>query len=556
MRKFCKTAVCLLLASLLTLFGFSLAFAEEASQTSIPQNIDAAKEDLSNTNHNLSNASGSTDAKPDATTRDELLIPLNNDFRSRTETVYHNINGNDVTVYGLYRHCFEQGNNPNFAQALMISQCIKYKEQFPEENVYITIQSFHFSIALAACVDPQNPNYGHTKNIYDCDYTEDGYYRLSYLLVEAAKKGIEVTVIGQLDADGTDQGEGKVNDISFVGYFDSHLSDDAYISGKKVSDYMDFVFCRWMSYGDKSAADMMHNKTCTVSNYIDNNGEKHGAAIWTGSINIDGVNHLEQNGNEAVQTAVVITEHEEMRRVMYNYAKLVAAYRGQEDIVPFRAEVAARTTAQIELLRNGRGNEIPKDEQIVYLGTENDRVFELYFTPFGGSFSTWDTVHNPYVKYIAELLDAATGEDYIEFVWNNVKYTQNFELADMMMEAVNHAFVLNNNKDSLLHLHMAGVKTEFFDKLVAGENIGYKYVNTNPGIHHTKDLQLSYVKNGERQFVTILNSLNIHEGSMYHQTNTVLVIKESESVGSHFYASYAMLTTPSFDFLSRRTAAR
>ena len=487
-----------------------------------------------------------------ATTAEEVLEPLSNDYRSRTQTTYYGINGEDVTVYGLYRNQYEQGNNPNFAQALMIYQCIKYKQKHPEKQVYASIQSFHFSVALAACVDPTKPDYGHTKNLYDCDYTSDGYVRLSYLLVEAAKWGIELYVVGQIDAAPTDQNGVVMADFSFVQYFNSHLNDDCYVAGKKVSDFMTFGNCEWKSYGDKSAADMMHNKTCTVSNYIDNSGKEHGAAIWSGSINIDGVNSLEQNGNDSIQTAVVITHHEKMREVIYNFTKLVASYCGQEDVVPFRTEAIKKTTEQIDLLLSGRGSEIPAGEQIVYLGTENDAVFELYFTPFGGSFSTWDKDCNPFVKYIASMLAAAEGDEYIEFIWNNVKYNQTFELADIMMEAVSLAFEINANKNSILHLHLPGADISYFDKLTVGENIGYKSVNSYYIPYHIKDLQLSYKLGGVRQYITVLNSLNIHEGSSYHQTNTVIVIKENDTIGNDFYVEYATLTTPGIDFLSRR----
>ena len=497
--------------------------------------------------------SGVTDNKANATTREEILNPSDNDYRSRTETVYHGINGEDVTLYGFYRDYLEIGNNPNFSQILMLYQCIKYKDKYPERDVYITVQSFHFSVVLSACVDPEKPDYGHMKNLYNEEYNSDGYYRLSYLLVEAARKGIEVTVVGQLDASATEQEVGVLADYSFADYFYAHLSDDAYIEGKKVGDFMDFRFCKWLSYEDKSATDMMHNKICTVSNFIDNDGVEHGAAIWCGSINIDGVNLIERNGHESIQTSVVITGHEKLREVMYNYARLLINYCEQEDVVPFRAEASARATEQIKLLSEGRGDEIPEGEQIVYIGTESDKVFELYFTPLGGNFSTWDTENNPYIKYIAKLLENAKGDDYIEFVWNNVKYNQGFELADMMMEAVAYAFKINSNKSSLLHLQLPGLNTSYFDELVVGENIGIKRVNETNFIYHIKDLQLSYVENGERVFVTILNSLNMHEGSMYHQTNTILVIKETESMGSNFYTKYATLTTTGIDFLSRGT---
>ena len=492
-----------------------------------------------------------------ATTREEVLQPLSNDYRSRTETVYPDINGEDVTVYGFYRDVYESGNNPNFSQALMLYQCIKYKMKHPDKPVYISIQSFHFSIALAACVDPAKPDYGHTKNLYDSDYTDDGYIRLSYLLVEAAKLGIEVYVIGQLDAGATLQEGGVLlPDFSFVNYFNSHLNDDAYVSGKKVSDFMVFGNCRWTSYGDKSAADMMHNKTCTVSNYIDNNGVEHGAAIWLGSINIDGVDINEKNGNESIQTAVVITNHEKMRQIIYNFTRLVAAYCEQEDIVPFRVEAVRKTTEQIDLILNGKENEIEKEEQIVYLGTEEDSVFELYFTPLGGNFSTWDTTYNPFAKYIYKMLAAADSEHHIEFMWNNVKYTQNFELADIILEALGTAFAKNGNKDSILHLHLPGAYEAYFSNLTVGENVGYKFVNDAYIQYHIKDLQLSYVEDGVRQYITVLNSLNIHEGSSYHQTNTILIIKENDNTGNNFYVEFAALTSPNTNSLSRRVTGK
>ena len=491
----------------------------------------------------------------EATTREELLRVCDNDYRSRTETVYKDINGKDVTVYGLYVEFNEAQNNPNFAQALMISQCMRYKEKYPERDVSISIQSFHFSVYLAACVDPANENYGKMKNLYEGDRSADGYVRLSALLVEAAKMGIDVVVVGQIDASPVYVGELIVPDFSFKQYFNARLSDDA-VGGKKVSDYMKFGACDWTSYGDKSAADMMHNKTCTVSNYIDNDGVEHGAAIWTGSINLDGIDSKGLNGNNSIQTAVVITEHEELRRAMYNYASLMVDYCDQSDIVPFRDTVIKRTNEQMRYILSGLYYEIPENERILYLGTETDPVFELYFTPLGGDYSTWDTDFNPYAKYVQKLYNAAEGGERIELIWNNVKFNQTFEFADILVEAMAEAFKTSKNKSNILHLHLPGLAGTEFEGLQEGENIGYINVNKTFRYYHIKDLQLSYVENGQRQYITILNSLNFHEGSSYHQTNTFLVIKENERVGNSFYVEYATITTPELNLLENRIKAK
>ena len=73
-----------------------------------------------------------------------------------------------------------------------------------------------------------------------------------------------------------------------------------------------------------------------------------------------------------------------------------------------------------------------------------------------------------------------------------------------------------------------------FDSLVVGKDIGFKKFGVEYGVH-TKDLQMSYVENGKRQYVTILNSLNFHQGSAYYQANSFLVIKESNAVGNNIY---------------------
>ena len=65
-------------------------------------------------------------------------------------------------------------------------------------------------------------------------------------------------------------------------------------------------------------------------------------------------------------------------------------------------------------------------------------------------------------------------------------------------------------------------------------------------------LVCSYEENGERHYVTVYNSLNIHEGSMAYQTNTVLVVNETRATGNNNYVNYGIMTTPGIDFESKR----
>ena len=497
-----------------------------------------------------------------ANKKDEILEPMDNNFLSRTQVTYNNINGKDVNVYTFFRKTNEIQNNPNFSQILLVKQCLDYKKAHPTEDVKITIGSFHFSVYLAACVDETKEDYGKLMNLYDVDHDEEtGYYRLAYLLTEAAKMGVEVTVLAHLHADYVVVNEaGDIrHDILFENYYYPVLEEPAYPEyvgeGKTVGDFMTARKFDWTSYGDMAATDMMHLKLCTVSNYIDSDGVEHGGSMWVGSINIDGVDYLGRNDNNTDQSALLVSDHEEMYRVAYNFSRLIADYNHREGGTIFRDMASKITTEQIKLLSTGHGDEIDPDEQIVYIGTENDKVFELYFTPIGGEVNYWDTLNNPYCKYIEKLLPQISGEDYIEVIWNNVKYVQSFDLFDTYAEIFAYSFKENARLENRLRLHLPGMDEKVFDGLVEGVNIGKLWVNNKRINYHIKDLMLSYSENGERHWVTVYNSLNMHQGSTCYQANTILIINETEATGNDLYTDYAILSTPEMEFESRRVPA-
>ena len=51
---------------------------------------------------------------------------------------------------------------------------------------------------------------------------------------------------------------------------------------------------------------------------------------------------------------------------------------------------------------------------------------------------------------------------------------------------------------------------------------------------------MSYVENGNRQYVSILNSLNFHQGSSAFQANSFLVIKENDTIGNNVYTDFGI----------------
>jgi len=300
----------------------------------------------------------------------------------------------------------------------------------------------------------------------------------------------------------------------------------------------------------------MHLKTCTVSNYIDNNGVEHGAAVWIGSINLDGIDMYGSNGNDSIQTGALISDHEEIRRVIVNLTNILVNYCKQEDASLFRDKVIKMNTEQIRLINAGRENEIDSDKQIVYLGTKKDKVFEFYFTPFGGSNENWDTELNPLSRYISKLLPSVSGDNYIEFMWNNVKFVSTFGFAKTIEDVLQYSFTNNTNLNNKLYLRLNGIDTSKFKNLKQGKNIGFLSINQKLSGNHAKDLQLSYVENGKRQYVTMFSSLNFHSGAVFGQPNTILVIKETKETGNNLYVDFAGYTVPGLNLESSRIQPR
>ncbi len=460
-------------------------------------------------------------------------IAIEPSFGGRSAYMIKGINDRDVTVETFLLHHNEAFvNNPNIGQAVMLFNAIRYKQAHPDENVEVSITSFRFSIGFSVCLDSQSENYLKTKMLYDSDYDTEGYVRLAYLPVLAASYKINTIVLVHLSASNVAIDEStKKADISYNKYFTDYSKET--INNVKISDYLTFKSFKWTSYNNRPATDMMHLKSCSVSNYRDENNVDHGSAIWLSSSNIDGVDYLGYNGYNAAQSATIVTEHEEMRNALFNYTKLLSNYAGQEDMSEFRYVVNSLNKKQIDLIKNGQANLISKDEQIVYIGTEKDPMFELYFTPLAGSVNEWNLDYNPYSKYITKLLPCNNGNNYITFSWPTVKLNDDSNFSKILFEILHEAFINAPSVKNKLVLSVEELST-IFDDLIVGENIGFKKFSLKQRVH-TKDFQLSYVENGERMYVSVMNSLNFHQGSSYYQANSFLVIKESVKTKNNIF---------------------
>lgn len=470
------------------------------------------------------------------------VLDNSSNFMSRGTTVFENINGGTVTVDTFVYPKYSTAHNMTVGEALMIYQAMLYKQAYPQEEVSIDISAYRFSVQTAININRNSRYFGYARCLASQNYDEFGFVRVSYLLVSAAKMGIHVNVLGHREGY-------PINSGSIPGTFESYFSsfyndycDPAYVPYGTISDYLTYRYFDWsLSEGNKGGTDMMHTKLCAVSHYIDMNGVVHKNAVWTSSSNLDGIYGGGYNANWKLQTATIVSDHEAIYRVSVNYLRLMLAYSDQEGIIEFQNIMNVETTKQIDLIMAGRGGEIPEQNRLVYIGTEQDNVFELYFTPFGGDILSWSETYNPYCKYLRKLYDS---EDYILFTWNAAEYSGGFPLGQQMERMIIDAFHKNKNPNNKIYANMESFDPTTFDDLIVGVDIGFKSINEWPlGAIHNKDLQFSYVENGQRYYVSLLNSCNLHGGSMYYQSNSALVIKEKTCSENSVFSIIAKYST-------------
>ena len=467
-------------------------------------------------------------------------------FQSHGTATYANINGKTVTADAFYRQQKESLNDPNVGCGLLLYQCIQYKIKHPDAPVSVSFSTYRLSVTAAVCVIPESRYYGYIRALFDEDYDSYGFVRIAYMLVEAARMGIDVTVVGQLGSYGVLQYDPATGEVAkkaepyYVPYFEEGLTFDCYekyAEGKKVSDFMTFKPVQWDVH-DKGSTDMMHVKALAVSHYLATDGSEHDSAVWVSSSNLDTVNYLGQNGNNGAQSGALVSGHDDVFRVTKNFIDLMASYPDQEDMYELRYVANERSTRQAQLILAGRESEIPADEQIIYLGSENDKVFEMYFTPLGGDYDAWDPIQNPYCKYFEMMPKSELGE-YMIFSWNNPAYYRNgFFVCQTMYEMVDQAFMTNRHPENRVHVKVGGYPLDNFNSLELGTEIGFRLLQNRGMDVHSKDVQLSYQIDGERYYISMMSSCNFHVGALYYQTNSILVIRETDETGDTFFRKF------------------
>lgn len=469
-------------------------------------------------------------------------------FCSLGTTTYAGINGKNVTVDAFNRNQGESLNDPNFGQGMLIYQCIQYKVAHPDAEMFIYFSSYRTSVTASVCVDRNSRYFGYMRSLHECEYDDHGFVRLSFMLVEAARMGIHVTLVTQLNSYGTNQYSAQAAKqyaykahLDHTTYFLGAMNRNCYTSyapGDKISDYLTFARVQWDV--DARGGDMHHIKTCVVSNYIDKDGTEHGPSIYLTSSNLDENDYLGRNGNTGSQSGAIISDHDALVSVTRNYLDLIVQYQGKYDMPRFRDLVRRRQTDQIDLILADRENEISDAERLVYLGSDSDDVFEMCFTPLPGGIAVWDTVHDPYCKYLSEM---AASEGSIVFTWTMPYNECNNYFEYTFEDIISEAFHRNKNVDNRIYLHFESFSSINYNDLVVGRDLAFKMVNTNLSKYlHSKDILMSYVRGGERKYISIVSSANFGLAPFWYRTNSVLVIKETEAAHD-FYTTLGRATT-------------
>lgn len=471
-------------------------------------------------------------------------------FCSLGTSTYENINGKTVTVDAFNRAYLDSLNDPNYGQFMLVYQCIQYKVAHPNEEVYISLSTYRLSITASACLKRDSIYFGYMRSLFDEEYDTHGFVRLAFMLVEAARMGIHVVLVPHLNSYGVRQysatnknGYAKRDEPSYKTYFKDALTKKCYsnyANGKKVSDFMKYRSVEWNveNYG---GTDMMHAKICAVSNYIDYLENEHSSAIFLTSSNIDANDYLGRNGNGWSQTGIIISDHDSLYLVCKNYINYISDHTDVFNAEVFRHNFREIVDNQTNLIIAGKDNLIPNDEKMIYLGSPEDHVFEMYFSPFSGGYGTWDLINNPYAKYLNEFNNAFGP---YTFTWNSASYGMMRFFRETIESIICKKFHENPTIENRLFIHLEGFeKSEDYDDLVVGENIGFKIIEYDMSKVHSKDMLFAYNKDGTRHYISIISSCNFHDGALWYQANHNLIIHETTETGHAFFDNLGDATT-------------
>ena len=472
--------------------------------------IDPEKEDYINDDY---------DKYPRGQNRTSLL--------SRSTASYGIIkNSNEkVLADSYYSGAGEALNSPDAGMGILLYNTILYKIANPQEQVSIAFISRDISISAAVCVIPQSRYYGYMRSLEgeEIDYDENGFIRISFMLVEAAKMGIKVSVVAH-DGEESDEGDPEEN---FKAYFVQALEQDCYkkyADGKKVSDNMSFTALNW------SEEQSLRMRALTVSHYVDRFGVSFKNAVFFSGDSLDAVDEKGHCGK--ARSGVAVTGHNEIYNATVNFIDLVADYSDADGFAKLKEIVDARNTAQSKLIAEGKETKISQKEQILWLGNAEDTIFKLCFLCGEGGIGSASALYSAELDALAASAKEYPDEQRI-FAANFESYRGNVELYRALNEKLKAAFVDSANSVNRFEIGAKEFENDIFSALKVGESVGYFKIKSDDAPDSTETV-MSYVKNGVRRYVSVIPSYEFEDAEARSVTS-MITITETDEVGDRFY---------------------
>lgn len=446
-----------------------------------------------------------------------------NEFLSWEESTYSNINGKDVTTNFYYWPGNSQIDHPNIGIGLLLYRAIKYKLANPTQENEVCITSFHYSLTVAVNLVKESQYYGTMKPLDDEMMDRDGYVRITYLTAYAASIGIHVYIAPQLGATNPlDTIEGI--DDYYLPLLNQPCSSKHGLGDHKIGEYLHYNRCKWVSYDGKSAADMFHIKTLLAKHYLGDDGLVHDNTVFTTSANLDSAYADGTSGGNISQTGLIVSNHEYLYRAHRNFIVYSSKYFNQDDVFEFRKDFKAEIARQkAEISANGYQNIL--DTMMIYLGSEQDKVFEVQFAPSTEYMTSW-TNENPYCKYVDKLLNSRGA---ISLYFTNPKAGFNADILQTFLFRIIKAFKLERAKEEIdksVFYFNSPSPDSLFEEIVEGVNVGRKVFNHKED--HQKDILFEYEEAGKRCSTLMMTTSNYHAGSNFYQVNSCLLIKQIE----------------------------
>lgn len=434
-------------------------------------------------------------------------FPRNTSFTallSRNTAVY-TVNGNKVLADAYFCGVGEAQSTPESAIGLLLYSSILYKIANPREKVSISFTTSGFSPNIAVCVLPQSRYYGYVMMLDGGrDHNSNGFVSIGYMLVEAAKMGIDVNV--------SIASESKSELAEYIGNGLAQKCYEKYTDGERVSEYLTLKTAEW-------GVDLT---ALTVSKYMDRFGELHESGTCLTAGTLSGVNTSGVKASSC--SAVTVTGHMGVYNATNNFIDLLNEYSdiGFEE---FKNELDKRNSAQTELFGLGLGSIIPANELILWLGNWEGDVFKLKFSVEESSICSDEL---DALASSAELYP----EEYRTLIFNQASLAEGL-LADTAKKAIEKAFADCKNRENRLSLAINGYKNEKLAALSEGYDVGYLSLKDLGA--ETNEMLLSYFEDGQRRYSSLFYSPFAEEGEK--SVGMMLMLAENEDVGDRFFMS-------------------